>query len=134
MYAMARYSIRTGEFEILASVDENPGSERVLYDAVGYAGKGRYKNDPGSVSRKGEGPLPMGRYTVGPPTNHPRLGRISFPLHQTSGPSFGRSDFWIHGDSIRNPGKASSGCIILSRNAREAVLNYGVGALDVVAG
>jgi hypothetical protein len=44
----------------------------------------------------------------------------------------GRTGFLIHGDSRRNPGNASEGCIILNRSAREAIANSGDATLEVV--
>ena len=44
----------------------------------------------------------------------------------------GRSAFRIHGDSIRLPGTASHGCIILPRPVREAIWASGDRDLEVV--
>jgi len=35
---------------------------------------------------------------------------------------FGRGSFRIHGDSIKNPGTASHGCIIAPRSVREKII------------
>ncbi|HYE46677.1 MAG TPA: hypothetical protein VEA44_12995, partial [Caulobacter sp.] len=44
----------------------------------------------------------------------------------------GRSAFRIHGDSVRAPGTASKGCIILPRAVREAIWRSGDRDLEVV--
>ncbi|KEY43798.1 hypothetical protein FB99_22500 [Pantoea agglomerans] len=51
---------------------------------------------------------------------------------QTSGESFGRSAFRIHGERVNKPaGFASEGCIIMSLATRRRVLREG-GTLEVV--
>jgi len=88
----------------------------------GYAGKGEDKNNPLSQKLIGRGPLPRGLYIVGPAENHPKLGPCAMPLKPDSeNEMFGRSDFWIHGDSITRPGEASEGCIILSNALRKRI-------------
>lgn len=129
---IAIYRQETGDFEILAPIDDG-GQERVLYEARGYSGKGRYKNDPSAEHRRGNGPIPRGIWDVGRPRHHPRLGPLAFPLSPYDD-IHGRSDFWIHGDSRSSPGNASSGCIVLDRPAREAIWRYGVDRLQVVRG
>lgn len=44
----------------------------------------------------------------------------------------GRGAFRIHGDSIRAPGTASKGCIILPRAIREKMWRSGVKDLEVI--
>ena len=45
---------------------------------------------------------------------------------------FERSGFMIHGDSLVAPGTASEGCIIIPRDAREAMWESGDRHLQVV--
>jgi hypothetical protein len=45
----------------------------------------------------------------------------------------GRTLFRIHGDSVKQPGEASSGCIILGRTLREAINSGKIKLLLVVA-
>lgn len=132
MVSQAAYDQRTGAFVIFGSVDDG-GQERVIYETNGYAGRGVGKNNPDYEMRRGLGPLPAGRYHVLGPFDHHRFGPICFRLLQITGPTYGRSGFLIHGDSIARPGKASSGCIILGRDAREAVREFDVEYLDVSA-
>ena len=129
----ARYEQRTGLFEIFGAVDDG-AVERCLYQCVGYAGRGDFKNRPDAQCRVGEGPLPRAVYRVAPPTDHPRLGPLAFPLFPVDRSGMcGRSGFFVHGDSRRNPGNASHGCIILSRDHREALIEFRVRMLEVVS-
>lgn len=88
--------------------------------ASGYSGRGTGKDNPafcnaqmGSLGPGNYGPLPTGKYTIGPAQDNPKLGPVAMPL--TPDPAnqmFGRSAFFIHADSIANPGQASEGCIV----------------------
>jgi len=65
------------------------------------------------------GPLPKGIYYIGEPYDSPYIGPFTLPLTpDSSNEMYGRSDFKIHGDSISEPGTASNGCIVLSRDIR----------------
>lgn len=89
------------------------------YISRGYAGNGEGKNNPHMQDKENIGPLPQGTYTIGNSVKHPRLGPCAIPLlpAQTN-QMFGRAGFYIHGDSLSNPGTASEGCIILSAPER----------------
>jgi len=90
----------------------------------GYSGAPQDKNVPEDQSIEGEGPIPVGRYTIGEPYTDPEKGPLVFKL--TPDPSnnmFGRSGFLIHGDSILHPGAASHGCIILGKIIRLFIAN-----------
>lgn len=131
--ALAVYEQRSGLF-VIFSCDDG-GNERVHYEAFGYAGKGPGKNSPEHQAEKGVGPLPTGHYRVQRPTNHPRLGPVAFPLAPFAvNQMHKRSGFYIHGDSRRNPGNASSGCIILNRSARDAIVEFDVQVVEVISG
>ncbi len=116
-----------------------------LYDpsgawvSSGYSGKGRGKNNPSLQGVRGVGPLPRGRYRIGTPRKSARTGPFVmdlFPIDATPNNTVhdetGRSAFQIHGDSVRNPGTASSGCIILRRVDRERIWRSGVHVIEVV--
>ena len=108
------------------------GGGRLIYRASGYAGRGEGKNNPTAQALVGQGPLPRGVYLVGPPLDHPRLGPLAFGLNPIpSNEMFGRSGFLIHGDSRKNPGQASSGCIVLDRTARSMVETLKLGFVVV---
>ena len=106
----------------------------------GYSGKGRGKNNPALEGVPGIGPIPAGHYKIGAPYNSKNVGPFTLPLdaidakpgddiHQPTG----RSAFRIHGDSIKAPGTASKGCIILPPNVRRQIWNSGDRELEVVA-
>lgn len=103
------------------------GSELV---ETGYSGSLTNKNNPDRQQVKGMGPLPRGTYRIaGSSTSK---GPMTIILEQTSGDSFGRSAFRIHGERVNNPaGFASEGCIIMSRATRRRVLRDG-GSIEVV--
>ena len=89
---------------------------------TGYSGVGDGKNNPIMETEIGVGPIPRGLWYVGFPFNSGMHG--PFCLRLTPDPAtnlFGRSGFLIHGDSRTSPGNASRGCIVLSRDAREAI-------------
>ena len=129
--ASAVYNRARGLFRIIAQFQ--PGDEREVYRCVGYAGRGVGLNSPGASGIAGLGPLPGGEYDVGRPVDHPRLGPLAFPVVPRLGNMmFGRSGFMIHGDNRKGDRSASSGCIILDRPHREALLEFGVKSLLVV--
>lgn len=89
--------------------------------AFGYAGRdyddaGNFvggKNNPEMQSVKGIGPLPVGLYRSEPPTDDPVVGRYALRLvPDPSNEMYGRSSFFLHGDSAAHPGQASHGCIV----------------------
>ena len=90
----------------------------------GYSGNGKGKNNPDYESVENVGPLPKGDYDIGEPYFSAHTGPFTLPLipYPTNN-MFGRSDFKIHGDSIKMPGTASNGCIILPREVRESINN-----------
>jgi hypothetical protein len=91
--------------------------------ATGYAGKPPSKNIPADQDKPFLGPLPRGGYTIGQPVaNGGHMGPYVLPL--TPDPAndmFGRDGFFIHGDSITDPGDASDGCIVLNRQWRTMI-------------
>jgi len=107
---MWQYSISTGEMT---------DGEQTF---TGYSGRGEYKNIPADDGVRDSGPVPVGLWYIGTPIDDIRLGPCVMRLTpDAKTDTFGRSGFYIHGDSIKNPGNGSSGCIVLPRNAREAI-------------
>lgn len=113
-----------------------------LYDGTGllgtgYAGAPGGKNDPKMQSVPNVGPLPVGFYTIQPPTNSTHCGFEAFPLvPDATNEMFGRSGFFLHGDSLSHPGGGSDGCIVQSRPVRDLVARLvaaGNNRLQVVA-
>lgn len=123
-----RYEQKTGRLLYLAS--DEATAERV---AIGYSGAGEGKNNPAMQDVHNVGPLPVGKYEIGEPTDTKTHG--PYVLHLTPDPAnemFGRGSFLIHGDSVVNPGTASEGCMIFSRTIRERIWASGDRQLEVV--
>ncbi|OTA14149.1 hypothetical protein Xvie_03954 [Xenorhabdus vietnamensis] len=96
-------------------------NDKLVYRG-GYSGKGKHKNDPGSEHIANWGPIPRGRYTIGGYTNS--KGDMTIHLEPCDcNNMYGRTLFRIHGDSIKNPGQASEGCIIVGKHARREVID-----------
>lgn len=94
-----------------------------MVEACGYSGKGKGKNNPESENIPFVGPIPKGIYTIESPREHTKHGPYAIPLEPNpNNKMFGRDAFLIHGDSMSNPGNASEGCIILSKEARERII------------
>lgn len=101
--------------------------------ATGYSGHPPRVNDPTAEQIHGVGPIPKGDYSIGTPIDHSQLGPFAIPLSAKSGTeTFGRSGFYIHGDSISAPGSASHGCVILARAVRDAIVAGGFDTLTVI--
>lgn len=104
----------------------------------GYSGKGRGKYNPSLQGMKGIGPIPRGRWRMTEVYNSGNVGPFVIRLEADDGTrndmhdETGRGAFRIHGDSIRAPGTASKGCIILPRATREKMWNSGDRILEVV--
>ena len=88
----------------------------------GYSGLGADKNVPADQLVQGQGPIPQGAWTIGPAENSGELGPLIMRLFPKAGTeTFGRSGFFIHGDSLAHPGEASHGCIVLAHALREEI-------------
>jgi len=99
----------------------------------GYAGFGVHKNDPKSVAIRGQGPIPPGRWIICMPVDDQRHGPVTmrlWPCPATD--TLGRSGFMIHGDSRRDPGNASNGCIVLPLEVRQRIARSVVSDPDTV--
>ena len=111
--------------------------------AVGYAGyddgdgvpePGEGKNDPGMERVKMVGPLPAGRWAMGPAFDHARLGTCCIPLLPLPGTrTYGRSGFLVHGDSRKQPGAGSHGCVVMPLAVRQQLAAASDRVLEVVA-
>ncbi|PIT17208.1 tlde1 domain-containing protein [Snodgrassella alvi] len=100
----------------------------------GYSGKGLGKDNPKMESVSNIGPIPKGKYTmIDLIQRHPHTGAYSIRLQPAPyNKMHGRSGFLIHGDSIKNPGTASNGCIILDRIYREQMWNSNDKQVEVI--
>lgn len=99
----------------------------------GYAGAPGYVNKPEFEHEKAKGVLPKGLYTIQPPRDSSRTGRaVNDLIPDPTNEMFGRSAFQIHGDSVRNPGTASNGCIIINQPFRGTIWKSGDHKLQVI--
>lgn len=110
----------------------------------GYSGRGEGLNNPAMDHVRARGPIPRGRWDMGANINGKfqkgkrrksmRTGPAVFDLVPQRGTiTHGRSAFQIHGDNNLLNFTASSGCIIVRREARDAILDSKVFDLVVVA-
>lgn len=109
-----------------------------LFDAhgerigIGYAGFGEGKNNPALQQVHDIGPLPRGRYFIGPAYLHPHLGPLTMNLTPQAGTStFGRDAFRMHGDNASHD--ASHGCIVQNHDVRVRVRDSADKDLEVIA-
>lgn len=99
--------------------------------ATGYSGLDGGRNNPEMEDIHGIGPIPRGRYKIGPAHLDGKLGPVVMNLDPI--PPFdalGRTDFRIHGDNSTHD--ASHGCVILPPWIRKAVSNSGDHILEVL--
>lgn len=100
----------------------------------GYSGAGNGQNNPQMEMDANLGPIPQGQYQIQAPVDDPHMGPYALELLPTGGQNmYGRSGFFIHGDSVEHPGSASEGCIIMPRAVREQIWESGDTLLQVVA-
>jgi hypothetical protein len=99
---------------------------------TGYSGRGAGRNNPVMENIQNIGPIPRGRYRIGPQYIHPTNGPVTMALTPIGHNAYGRTYFLIHGDSISNPGNASEGCIVLNRPTRETIAASGDNDIEVV--
>jgi hypothetical protein len=99
---------------------------------TGYSGFRNGRNNPNLENAEGLGPIPRGRYTIGPP-HHSGAGEYVMNLIPVGHNAYGRTLLRIHGERREGPpGNASTGCIVLPRNVRERIFRSGDHVLEVV--
>ncbi len=103
----------------------------VVQSFLCYSGHAEGLNNPAMENDKGVGRLPRGMYTISQFFDHPHFGPCVARLTQTSGDTFGRAGFMIHGDNPRMDHSASDGCIVCPRTVREAIRASGERQLEV---
>ena len=122
--------------------DQSAGtiSHNGRFVAKGYSGGGAGKNNPAMEGVRATGPIPRGKWKIRAPYNSPAVGPYVLPVWAADDGVFDdvhgrtkRSAFRIHGDSIRAPGTASKGCIILPRAIRQQIWASGDRDLEVIA-
>lgn len=84
----------------------------------------------GAVADSSRGPIPSGRWRIGPAYLHPSKGPIVMTLSPVGHVAYYRDHFLIHGDN--KLGNASEGCIILGRPLRHQIASSGDAELEVV--
>lgn len=99
---------------------------------TGYSGRGAGRNNPALEHARNIGPIPRGRYRIGPAYAHPDKGPVTLNLSPEGHLAHGRTSFLIHGDSRNNPGDASEGCIILRPDIRRRIATSGDSVLEVI--
>ena len=99
----------------------------------GYSGHDEGKNQPDLDGVRNTGPIPKGRWLITEKFDSPTKGPFCLRLAPVVGTdTHGRSGFLIHGDSIKEPGTASEGCIILPRGVRQRIWESEDRELEVV--
>lgn len=79
------------------------------------------------------GPIPRGRWVIGPAFTHPLAGPVCMRLTPEVGTeTFGRDGFLMHGDLPGGKREASEGCVVMPRTVREQVAASEDRALVVV--
>ena len=96
----------------------------------GYSGYGGYCNQSWAEDRENEGPIPRGKYRIGPADGH--KGPYTMRLTPVGHSAHGRDKFLIHGDSRKIPGGASHGCIVLLYDIRKKIAESGDNDLQVI--
>lgn len=100
---------------------------------TGYSGHGEGLNNGALQSRKGEGPIPLGKWHFAGVAKDSDTGPFSILLEPMPGTdALGRSGFRMHGDNRSGDRSASHGCIIALRAAREACWKSGAGFVEVI--
>jgi len=87
---------------------------------TGYSGHGDGRGNPKLAATPMVGPIPPGKYRIGPAYDDPHLGPCVMHLDPLPGTNvFGRSLFRIHGNNAQND--ASHGCVIAPPAVRSAI-------------
>ncbi len=99
--------------------------------ASGYSGAGSGRNNPAEQAVRNVGPIPQGRYLIGPEFDAPVQGPCTMRLSPEGHDALGRSGFLIHGDNAAHD--ASTGCVILPLAGRQRIAASADRELEVVA-
>src|SRR5580704_12616029 len=86
---------------------------------TGYSGAGRGRNNPAEQAVRNVGPIPQGRYSIGPEFDAPVQGACTMRLAPQGHDALGRDGFLIHGDNAAHD--ASTGCVILPFECRQEI-------------
>lgn len=109
----------------------------LLHDGVhvgaGYSGHGPGLNNPALEADPGIGPIPAGRWKIGPAHDSPHTGPLTMNLDPVGHDALGRTLFRMHGDSNTGNESASRGCPVMGRLIRQAVADSPDRDLEVIA-
>lgn len=137
MNAYNRYIQDSGE------LDQINADGFIIHRGVGFAGNDSRPgvndghihgfNNPAAQSIHNIGPLPCGWYTASEPFHHATLGEFTFKLiPDAENEMFGRSAFYMHGESSKDPLNSSEGCIVMPYETRVNVARSNVRRFKVV--
>ena len=91
------------------------------------------RNNPAHCDLHCIGPLPPGVYKFGTWGHHTGLGDHVSSLTQIDGETYGRSAFYMHGASSRDPLNSSEGCVVVPHGPRCAIEAMDPDTLTVTA-
>lgn len=100
-----------------------------VFFGSGYSGFGEGRNNPAMQAVRNVGPIPQGRYSIGPEFDAPVQGPCVMRLSPVGHNALGRDGFLIHGDNATHD--ASTGCVIMPPEVRHAIANNGDHDLEV---
>lgn len=98
---------------------------------TGYSGFSTGRNNPGMEDIPEVGPIPRGKWKIGPAYDDKHLGPTVMHLDPDGHDAHFRTAFRIHGNNITND--ASHGCIILTHDIRQMISMSDDRELEVVA-
>jgi len=92
-------------------------------------------NNPNMCNTPKVGPIPTGIYTRGTAVEHSQLGAFAIPLiPDPANEMYGRSGFYMHGDTQACNKSASEGCIIVGPVARHTFYSSTDDTIQVIPG
>ena len=106
---VCNYIISTGELSCKGT-DKN--GNPVSFKFTCSSGLGKYRNDPSATRKRNEGPIPPGKYGMGPKTKRNRIPLIPDPgndMRDEKGKD--RDSFQFHND-YGSPSTSSKGCVV----------------------
>ena len=116
----------------LTYVDNETGN-RTLVSKEGYSGYGEGLKNPDMQNIPNIGPIPQGKYNIGPAYRHEHLGPQTMDLEPTPETDiYERNAFRIHGDNRSGNQSGSTGCIVLPRKVRNYISDSDDHTLRVV--
>jgi hypothetical protein len=93
-----------------------------------YSGHMQSVNNASQQNAEDTGPIPVGRYRIGRPYNHPTRGPLTMNLHPAVSNVIQKGDFMIHGDTQSNMERgareASARAIVMTEVGRKDVAEY----------